>query len=789
MQLEVKLLGRPEARLGDTILELGAKPLALLCLIAAHPQGLARQRAWELLWGDDGAQNLRQALLQLRRLPDANQWLTDDETLRVHGVIDLVQLEEAASVGNHAAVLELYRGAPFEGFRVKAMPEFQDWLGAQQVRVEQILLEALRGRAQELRESNPLEALQLTERWLALDPHGEEALRIALYLEIQTGQRDAALRRVQSFRRSMREELGVDVTIETLEIVGLNETNRVAVPTWALRLAQGRTVAPDAPGDAAFWSEVLEADAFEIAAAIAELEVKTPVDLSVTPGLRTLLHRRVALTLQTRVTPESNSDDLKCVALHWQRAEELNTAIEFWLRSSGAAGRTGMLEVAGVALFRALWLCGDDMARRDALIRLSLLADARNDVPLLNAIANELLRLGTQLQDDITLFHGHLRRASVGVRSGQASTAVTDASNALGIAERLQDDDLIAQAHGILGTAYLASGQLEPARTSLETAANLTQDATLRMRANANLGSIAGMTGRLSDAMSHFEACLTVSRSIQNFAVTCSILFNLGATAEKLGQLERAESGFREAVEIAARIGNSALVTQGTLALAKVHAARGAFGLAFNTATEAFELCRESAPALEVQALYSLGELEMRFGRFEIAREFLHAALEAYRTAGNARGALGVEVTLACLELQITGFEEPAVAALRALRDAGHVDQYDNQRLEFARLSRNPARIRAALEGLPEARTTVHAARLAQLEGRNFDEAMLEAALNENPEAPLGHMLLAQQLEQRGETGAAREARTRARQALETQSEGLPKAQREAWLNVNPEQI
>ena len=114
MPLEVKLLGRPEALLAGQPVALGGKPLLLLYLIAAHPHGLPRQRAWSLLWGDQGTQSLRQALVALRRLRGAVDWLTDGELLCVNGAIDVSAFEEAVSGRDYSRALELYRGALLE---------------------------------------------------------------------------------------------------------------------------------------------------------------------------------------------------------------------------------------------------------------------------------------------------------------------------------------------------------------------------------------------------------------------------------------------------------------------------------------------------------------------------------------------------------------------------------------------------------------------------------------------------------------------------------------------------
>ena len=792
MPLEVRLLGQPEALLDGQPVALGGKPLLLLYLIAAHPHGLPRHKAWSMLWGDGGTQSLRQALVALRRLDGAVGWLTDGESLRVRGAVDTVAFENAVSSRDYACALELHRGALLEGVQVRTATDFQDWLGVERLRLQELLLEALRGRSAEIADANPLEALGLVERWQIIDPLSEEALQAALRLELRLNRRDAALRRFHAFRRLLRDEIGAEVLIETLTVIGLNTAAKnLPLSFSALRLLHARRVAPELTLPAAFWAAVLELEDFAVAEALTELELlgsELPT-LETPESLRILLHQRIAQTLETRPEASESFEMQSLVAAHWQRAQNHSLAVQWWLRSSVTAQRARDFGTALQAAYRALWLCGDDATRRDALIALSQIADAKSDLELQRVTAAELLRLGGVIQDDLTLFHGHLRRAGTLVRSGNATSALEDALEALGIAERLTQPELIAQAHGTLGTARLASGQLEAAKQAFELALT-SSDQSLQLRANANLGSIAGMTGDLELALTHFDAALTVARATQNLAVTGAILFNLGATAEKLHRFDRAERGFREAVSIAQTLGNAALLLQGTLALAKVHAARGHWGTAFNTASEALELALGS-PLLP-QAQYLLAELQARLGGFDAAAKLYAAALEGVQASGNTRLALSVEASQALLALQ-RGEQESerrVKLTLEALRDAGHVDQFDHARLEYALLTRDAASLRWALEGLPTTPIAVQVARckLMQLQGQALDAnrlqaLLLEAFASENyAELPLGYELLSHEFELAGDATRARRMRERAQQIKLERIVGLPKIQRAAYV-------
>ncbi len=789
--LRVRLLGRPELRLEGDPLPVRGKALALLYRLALRPA--SRPEASALLWGDDGSQSLRQALVALRKLPEADSWLLDGEPLDLRASVDAREFETACREGDAERAVQLYAGSLLEGFQLTGGADFHDWLEVERARLEQLLGTVLRVRAEELTESQPREALALLDRVLTLDPLDERAVQDALRLELDLDSPEAARARLTAFWRRLQTELGAQPLPQTLRLLeqpGAAKSDPPDLSTLALRLSRAQALDTGISADASFWAEVLEVEAWSVAEASAELEGRPPSHSIVPEGVRTLLHRRIALALEPRV------DDLapdawqaaSSVARHWLAALEPRSALPWWTRAARLASRVGRLAEAGIALYRALWITGDEPARRDALTSLGGIAEARNDVPLLQTVSQELLRLGTVLQDDLTLLHGLQRRSGWLLRSGRAHDAETAALEALGIARRLRDPELLAQSHGAYGGALMAGGQLEAAREALLLATQTTNP-QLQLRIYANLGSVSGMLGRLEEALEHMELALTLSRSAQNLAVTGMILYNLGATAEKLGQLKRAETGFREATEIAERVGNGPLIAQGTLALAKLHAAQGRFGEAFNTAGEALELARETP--LQPQVQYVLGELEAKFGRLEVAAALYAEAHKGFEVAGNARLVSSVEVSQALLSLQRGDgkADELVRHKLKALHEAGHMDQFDHARLEFALLSDDAAALRWALEGLPERAVVVQIARvrLHQIQGTDWDLQPLEAALGaawreeRYAELPLGYGLLAAFFEKQGDTPLAVQMRERARAAGLKSAAGLPKLQRAAY--------
>jgi tetratricopeptide (TPR) repeat protein len=779
MTLEVKLFGAAQVRCDGAPITVIGKPLALLCRLTLGE--LTRAQAAQLLWGEHGAQSVRQALVALRKLPGAAAWLSDGEPLSVRAATDVGAFESALARGDFERAVAAPTGTLLETLAIDS-PAWREWLDAERARLAALHLGATRALALQLENADPERALALWSRVLEADGLDEGALQAAMRLEIALGRRYAAQARLNAFRRGALEQLNADASGETLALLEATTATGGAQDLRS-RLACVRALAPELRDDYAFLGAVLETDALRIA----ELAVLDNEVAPVPDGVRDLLRERVAAALEGRF--DANASDAPEAAARiarlWLALER--TAIKagrWWREAAVGAQRRGALMSAVDGFYRALWLSGDDDARLEALLGLGTLGEGLGDVTLMEAVAHELGRLGRVRQDDRTLFHAAHRLGSWQMRTGQASAAVQQALEALGIAGRLQERPLEELAQGLLGTTRLATGDLHGAREAL---LHLTHSANpqLQLSAHANLGSIAGMLGQLEDALEHLERALTISRALQRLPVTASILYNLGATALKGAQLPRAEKGFREALEIGERLGNASLIAQSTLALAHVHAQQSRLGIAWNTANDALALVKGNAP-LEAQALMLLGELEARCNRLNEAEALLERAAALHEHAGNARGVLSARAAHALVNLRrdTPNADADARAALEALRDAGQRDQFDSLGLEYALLTRDAANLAWALEGLATQTLSSSVARM-RLHADSDEAALLEAALDEACEreefgegCTAGYALLAQRATE-GERPRLAQKLESARVAM---AAGLPKAQRASFL-------
>ena len=219
----------------------GVALLAYLALDPGVPQ--SRQKLADILWPDlpeeASRSNLRQVLLGVKRLLDAPgggvaSLVADRHTISFSPSCPfdfdvtsfLAPLPDCpqepcpadcpACLAQQEALADLYRGEFMDGFALEGCPEFEEWL--------EVRREALRQRALFLLEriANCWEAqgsygraLGFAMRFHKLASWNDGGLRRVMRLAALSGQRGFALSLYDSFRRSLRLELGVSPEKDT----------------------------------------------------------------------------------------------------------------------------------------------------------------------------------------------------------------------------------------------------------------------------------------------------------------------------------------------------------------------------------------------------------------------------------------------------------------------------------------------------------------------------------------------------------------------------------------------
>jgi TolB-like protein len=228
---KLRLLGRFELSGPDGSVELSNRKLAALLayLACTAPKPQSRDTLATLLWGShfeaQAKQNLRQALVRLRRALDPDAVISDgDEISLAPGVVacDALRLAALGSDRTRTALAEaaeLYKGRLLADV---AVPEeaWTDWLTGEQERLEGLGLGALIGFAElELSEGRADKALETAHRVLAINELREDAHRLVVQGLTAAGRRAEALKHYQDLVALLKRELSTEPDAATKALV------------------------------------------------------------------------------------------------------------------------------------------------------------------------------------------------------------------------------------------------------------------------------------------------------------------------------------------------------------------------------------------------------------------------------------------------------------------------------------------------------------------------------------------------------------------------------------------
>lgn len=220
--IDVSLLGRFELRGASGPISLTSKKVcALLAYLAcgAPEAQHARDKLLTLLWGShferQARQNLRQALVRLRRVLGPNVLITDGETVSLQAgsiVCDVSRFETLVREQNCQALVEatkIYKDRFLAGLAISE-EGWSDWLRTKRQQLEDLAVDAMvRLAEQYLRSRNAEDALASAKRAIAINGLREDAHRLAIRATAATGNRGLALKRYDELISFLRRELDV----------------------------------------------------------------------------------------------------------------------------------------------------------------------------------------------------------------------------------------------------------------------------------------------------------------------------------------------------------------------------------------------------------------------------------------------------------------------------------------------------------------------------------------------------------------------------------------------------
>lgn len=229
-KLEIRLLGGLQIRHDDAEVTqfISSKVPALLAYLAVTRRPHQRDALAGLLWGEmpdtAAANNLRQALTNLRKLCDPHLLITRDTValnlaephfVDVDALTDGLRLSAGQPAAQHLALLHqavtLYQGEFLEGFYVRDAPDFEDWVLVQRVHLRELALQGWNTLTTLLLDGGDYEgASEAAGRLLAMDPWREEAHRQRMLALARSGQRSAALAQYQACRAILAKEFDAE---------------------------------------------------------------------------------------------------------------------------------------------------------------------------------------------------------------------------------------------------------------------------------------------------------------------------------------------------------------------------------------------------------------------------------------------------------------------------------------------------------------------------------------------------------------------------------------------------
>ncbi|MFZ6028848.1 MAG: molecular chaperone HtpG [Chloroflexota bacterium] len=252
LPLSIRLFGNFQVELGAqdvTAMLRTEKERALLAYLAMEPgRSYTREALAELLWPDRveavARTSLRQALLGVRRAIGDREaaspfLLTDDEKISFSGekpywldteVFNTCfqqvyththkSLETCLTCAQRLQeAVELYRGDFMAGLLLSDSPGFQEWVTIYREQFFRYLISAIHTLSNYFQHVGDFDlSLQYARRLVSLDPLDESTHQRLMYILAVSGKRAAALEQYQTCCRTLKNELGVEPSSETVAI-------------------------------------------------------------------------------------------------------------------------------------------------------------------------------------------------------------------------------------------------------------------------------------------------------------------------------------------------------------------------------------------------------------------------------------------------------------------------------------------------------------------------------------------------------------------------------------------
>lgn len=432
------------------------------------------------------------------------------------------------------------------------------------------------------------------------------------------------------------------------------------------------------------------------------------------------------------------------------RDGDAQTALDLFARAEDSARRLRYQRGLADALIRRLDIGseGIDLETRaqmeEELLRLS--TDLRDDLVLTQLIgrhANTLIALNrfedvvSHLEDglevaremqDLELENACLAMLSeVEQRIGRIDNAIDRQRDLISVEERLGNMPAAAADAVHYGSNLLTLGRLDVAREVFERAIQLAEeakDSRVAQRAYGGLGVTLSAMNHPVDALNNLMQALEIARDTDDIAHEAQWLGSIGEALWKYDQRDDAVRSINQAIEAARRVDDVDLQAGMYALLGQIHLSDRNIRKAVDYYHQALDLYRELGRRdEEVNVLSQLGTMAMDVGQVKDAMTLYGDALNIAAETGQKAAAVRLYGRLARLAQRQGDMDAALLALQQSVEIAESIDQpiLLNQAMQHLAVAQDTA-------GVPEfMQTYERALRMAREVGDEYGEAMLLA--------------------------------------------------------------
>lgn len=224
--ISIALFGFPTFRRGDVSISFSSQKVLALCVyLTLNRQPCSRDKLIGLLWGDveeeKARTSLRSALYNIQQqLPDLLE-VTRKQVGIVTAdamVVDVWQFEQGIMSADSAVqsmAMGHYQADFLDGLYIPAAPDFEHWMLTERERLHRLAV----GYLEQALNRDPYHAVDAARKLISLEPWREDASRYLMRQAARQRNYTSALKIFQHLRSYIQEELEIEPSTQTLQLV------------------------------------------------------------------------------------------------------------------------------------------------------------------------------------------------------------------------------------------------------------------------------------------------------------------------------------------------------------------------------------------------------------------------------------------------------------------------------------------------------------------------------------------------------------------------------------------